>query len=127
MPVSYKIDKKRRLIVTWGKGRVTFAEARDHQDRLLNDPDFDETFNQLLDATQADTLDLTAEEARIIASRQVVANTSRRAFVATDASVFGMGRMMEAYHGSKSKTQVFYSLEAALAWLGVEDLIVRKS
>jgi len=127
MPVSYKIDKKRRLIVTWGEGCVTFAEVRDHQDRLLNEPDFDETFNQLVDATRVTKLDVSAEEARVIASRQIVASTSRRAFVATEPSIYGVGRMMETYHGSKAQVCVFHSLDAALAWLGVEDLILRKT
>ena len=122
MPVSYSIDMKRRLIISTGEGCVTFAEIRDHQDRLLNDPDFAETFNQLVDATRVTELKISVDEARIVADRRVVASTSRRAFVATNPYIFGLGRMMEAYHGSKAEVQVFYSLDAALAWLGIEDL-----
>lgn len=51
MPVEYIIDKERRLVISTAWGRATFAEARAHQERLKDDPDFHPEFNQFLDAT----------------------------------------------------------------------------
>jgi hypothetical protein len=72
MPLRYAIDKRLRLIVTLGEGSVTFEEVRGHQDRLLSDPDFDGAFNQLIDVTAATQLDVSSDEAIIIADRRIV-------------------------------------------------------
>jgi len=39
MPIFYKIDKDRKLVVSTGSGFVTKMEALAHQDQVLNDPD----------------------------------------------------------------------------------------
>jgi len=117
MPVRYEIDRSRRLIVTTGEGCVTFPEMKDHQIRLLADPAFDPSFSQLIDVTKVTKLEVTVEQARIMVSRRV---SARRAFVATEPFIFGMGRLMEAYHQSQFSdvdTGVFYDLESAMAWL----------
>ena len=122
MSVKYHIDRRRRLIVTTGEGRVTFAEAKEHQDRLLSDPDFDPEFDQLIDMTNAEELEITAEEAVSLASRPVVSQESRRAFVAGNKAIFGMGRLMETHHELRvgGPTGVFYHLSEALDWLGAD-------
>jgi len=117
--VSYVIKKQRRLISTMAEGRVGFADIRDHQDRLLADPDFDPTFDQLIDTIPATKFDISAEEARILAQRQVVSSASRRAFVAVKPHIFGLARMMEIYHEALgyADAAVFYSMDEALKWL----------
>src|SRR6516165_8985045 len=92
--VHYVIDKQRRLISTRAEGCVAFGDVRDHQDRLLADPDFDPTFDQLIDTIPATEFDMSAEDARILAERRVVSPESRRAFVAVKPHIFGLGRMM---------------------------------
>src|SRR4051794_25030937 len=96
--VNYLIDKERRLIVTVTDGCVTFDDVRDHQDRLLADPDFDASFNQLIDTTRATKFDISAPEARTLALRPIVSPESRRALVATVPHIYGLGRMMAIYH-----------------------------
>jgi hypothetical protein len=125
MPARYVIDKERRLVITTGSGRVTFAEIKAHQDQLLNDPNFNPEFNQLLDMTAVISLDLSVGEAQIAASRRLFSPTSRRAFVATSPTIFGMGRMMEAYHElstAASLASIFHDLPSALKWLGLESV-----
>jgi hypothetical protein len=117
MPVDYVIDKERRLVTTTASGHLTFAEARDHQSRLLNNQDFDATFNQIIDVTAVTTFDLSTNDIITIARRSVFSKTSRRALVASDPVMFGMARMMEAYHGELAQVQVFRDRESALQWL----------
>jgi hypothetical protein len=123
MPVRYVIHKKLRLVLTIGEGAVTFDEIKAHQDRLLSDPDFDPSFNQLIDVTGATTLDLSAEEAKQIARRRIVSSGSRRAYVAKSPHIFGMGRLMEVYHEQHAEVEVhiFDDRDAALKWLGIEQ------
>ena len=97
MPCRYVIDKERRLVITTGLNRVTFAEAKAHQDQLVSDPDFNPEFNQLIDATAVTALDMSVDEAKMIARRAFFSPTSRRAFVATSPSIFGMARLMAAH------------------------------
>ena len=123
MPIHYLIDKERRLVISTGEGQVTFKQVRTHQDQLLSDPCFDATFSQLIDMTKAMSLDLSNEEARQIASRNVFSSSSKRAFVATAAHIFGLGRLMEVYqeHSAKVDVHVFNDMDSALKWLGVGD------
>jgi hypothetical protein len=121
MNVRYSIDKQRRLILTIGEGSVRFDDIRGHQDRLLADRDFDVSFDQLIDTTAVTTFDISASEARILAERRIVSAESRRAFVATQSHIFGLGRMMQVYHEPLGDVQVFYSMDEALKWLENAD------
>jgi hypothetical protein len=117
MSVRYSIDKSQRLIVTVAEGIVRFGDSRDHQNRLVADPDFDPTFDQLIDMTSTTRFELSADQARTLATRAVVSPDSRRAFIAAKPYIFGLGRMMEAYHEGLAHAHVFYSLNEALNWL----------
>jgi hypothetical protein len=125
MAVGYRIDKHRRLVITTtdGPGPVTFDDVRDHQDRLLADPEFDASFDQLIDATLTTELKISAAQARIIAERPIFSPGSRRAIVASQPHIFGLSRMMEVYHQVVgAEVQVFYSMDEALNWLGKPQL-----
>ena len=120
MTVRYSIDKQRRLVLTKAEGCVTFDDVRRHQDRLLADPEFDASFDQLIDATSVTKVDISPDELRTVAHRHVFSLKSRRALVATKPDVFGVGRMMEIYQEDSGHTEleVFYSMDEALKWLG---------
>ena len=122
LPIHYVIDEKRRLVISTGRDRVTFAETKAHQDQLITDPDFRPEFNQLIDATAVTHLDLLVAEAKTLASRKFFSAASRRAFVASSPAIFGMGQLMGAYsqmEPGREQVCIFYSLDAALEWLGV--------
>jgi len=121
MKVSYSIDKQRRLILTTAEGRVVFDDIKEHQDRMLGDPDFDMNFDQLIDTTAATTVDISADEARVLASRRIVSPDSRRAFVAIQPHIFGLGRMMASYHEPLAHAQVFDSMYEAVKWIQREE------
>jgi len=121
MPVRYVIHKKRRLVLTIAEGCVTFNEVEGHYDQLLRDPDFDANFDQLADYTTATSLDMSVDAVRALAQRSVFSHDSRRAFVATRPALYGMGRLMEAYHEGRSRVRIFYNRDEALKWLGITD------
>jgi hypothetical protein len=119
MPLQYSIDKKRRLVLTSADGCVTFDDVRGHQDRLLADPKFDASFDQLIDTTLTTKFDISAGQARTLAERRIFSSESRRAMVAPKPHIFAMGRMMEVYHQNfrDTESRVFYSMDEALNWL----------
>ena len=88
---------------------------------MLADPERDPQFNQLIDMTAVQTLVLSVEEAKLLASAVILDPESRRAVVATEKSIFGMFRLMQVYHESipnHSHVGIFYSRDEALQWLG---------
>jgi glucose-6-phosphate isomerase len=126
VPVTYVIDKEHRLILTIGEGSVTASEIRNHQDRLLRDPNFDATFNQLIDVTTATAFDMTADEAKQIALRPIVSEKSKRAFVAVKPDIYGLGRLMQIYHVQMyherlADAGVFSDRDSALKWLEIKE------
>ncbi len=125
MPCRYEIDVHRRLIISLGWDRVTFAEMKAHQDRLVNDPEFHAEFNQLVDGRAVTRLDISAQEARMIASRRFFAPTAKRAFLASNLSVLGMARVMQTaaqMDQNREQVAVFYEPAAAMKWLGLDEV-----
>lgn len=127
MPVTYVIDKRRRLVLSTVSGVVTFAEAKAHQDRLKKDPDFVPEFNQLLDATEVTALAISTEEAKIIARNSpFFSSSSRRAWIAPNAFLFGMARLIGTYReiaGGQEQFRVFYDRNEASRWLGLDRVL----
>ena len=124
MPCGYAIYKKQQLVITKVWDRVTFPEVRQHQEQFVSDPEFDPAFNLLIDATGITAFDITTDEAKTIASQGLFSSTSRRAFLAASPAVFGMGRLLGAYHAMATKrdnVRVFYDRALALQWLGLGD------
>jgi hypothetical protein len=125
LPCRYSIDKERRLVTNVAWDRLTFAEMRALQEELKSDPNFDPSYNQLVDVTAVTNLDLTIAEAQAIARRGLYSPTSRRAVVAPGPAIFGMARMMDAYHAmatGREQVSVFYDADAAMKWLGLKSV-----
>jgi hypothetical protein len=95
MPVFYKIDKERRVVLSSGSGTLTLADAKVHQERLENDPDFDPSFSQIADFTQFTQFDLSSNDIRQMAERSLFSPESRRAFIVPNDFAFGLARMFE--------------------------------
>jgi hypothetical protein len=124
VPVCYVLDKERRLVVTTASDCVTFAEAKANQDQLKNDPDFQPEFNHLLDATAVTVLDISSEEAeRLGRASTFFSASSRRAWVAPNPFLFGIGRLIGTYReiaGGREEFRVFNDRQEALRWLGLD-------
>jgi hypothetical protein len=116
VPIRYDIDAPHRLIISTAKGSVTHTECESHQRQLLHDPSFDSKFNQLIDIREVTEFWSTVEEG--LATRPVLAETSRRAWVVGKRELFKMlaglwAKQMEAH----SECRVFDDYESALDWL----------
>ena len=120
MSLSFVIDKQRRLVISTASGPVTNSEIAAHQVGLKNHPDFDPTFDQLIDATGVTKISVTVEEIRTVARQRLFGSSSRQAFATSSDFAYGMARMFEIYReasGSGRPVRVFNSLDAAQEWL----------
>ena len=121
MPCTYVIDDAERLVRTTASGVVTYEEAKSHQDALINDPRFNPTYDQLIDALGVTSIGFSLAQAQALARQLIFSRSSRRAAVAKGPSVFAMLRFMETHHELASgvdQTNVFRDMESALLWLG---------
>jgi hypothetical protein len=119
MPAFYKIDKERRIVLTSGSGTLTLADAKAHQQKLANDPDFDASFSQVADFTQFTRFDLSSEDIRQMAEVSLFSPESRRAFIVPNDFAFGLGRMFQILRelAGEKGIHVCRSLEEALDWV----------
>ena len=120
MPLSFAIDKQRRLVISTASGTVTYSEIAAHQVGLKNHPDFDPSFDQLIDGTAVTKVALTVDEIRTVARQRIFGPDSRQAIATSSDFAYGMARMFELYReasGSGRPVRVFSSLEPAQEWL----------
>ena len=124
MPFKCAIDKAQRLVVVTASDCFTAADLRAIQNQLRQDPDFNPEFDLLTDLTEVKVFEISVSEARTIAQAPVFSPRSRRATVASEPSVFGIGRLMQAYRqvaDLQERGRVFYDRKEALKWLGLKD------
>ncbi|MDP6407010.1 MAG: hypothetical protein QF797_17585, partial [Alphaproteobacteria bacterium] len=118
MPARYRIDKVRRTIFSTGSGILTQNDLQDHRNRLLDDPDFDPSYNHLYDFSGATELKLSMGFVRDFARQRVRSETTRIAIVAPKDVFFGGVRAYQAWHDTMSgEINVFRSMDAARRWL----------
>ena len=118
-PAFYKIDKKRRMVLSTGAGVLTRKDLDEHQERLAKDQDFDPGFSQLMDFLQVTKIEVTPSDVRVSAERSVFSPSSRRAILVKDDLAFGLARMFQIHRELKGEQgiRVFRELDAALDWL----------
>jgi hypothetical protein len=123
MPAFYKIDKERRLVLSSGSGALTIEDILGHQERLLNDPDFDSSFSQLSDFTQFTRIEVTGDQVRLAAKKNIFSPHSRRAMVVKNDLQYGLARMFELHRDSAGEMgiRVFRNLDEALNWVLSKD------
>lgn len=120
MPIQYEIDKEQRVLRAISIGKVDAAAVRDYLRRLESDPDYDPSFNGVIDVRAA-TATVTPDDIRDIAElvrRRPKEASGRRAVIVASDEHFGLMRMFEAYTASgPTRYRVFRDLDAANAWL----------
>ena len=119
MPLEYVVDRKRRLVISVAYGRLTFADAQQHQADLSADPSFESSFDQIVDCTRVTEFALSPSEVRMLAARSVFSHGSRRVGIAPDDLQFALMRMFATHReifGGGEVTQVLRTREEALAW-----------
>ena len=88
--------------------------------RILNDPAFDSSFDQLWDLQGVSTLEVTNETLQSLAQARSYSSEAKRAIVAPRDILFGMARMFQMLHdGAPEDLRVFRTVEEANDWLGL--------
>jgi hypothetical protein len=129
MPIEYRIDHERRLVLARGRGILGGDDIFAYQREVWSRADV-AGYNELMDMSDVEqvvspTPGRIRDLATLSASMDAPASESKFAIVAPKDLEFGLGRMYEAYRAlnerSKKQVGVFRSLAEALAYLGVEN------
>ena len=127
MPWSCFIDVQQRLVFTQMTGVVTPADIEAEMQAVKSDPNFDPSFNHLIDGFDSKPApDFPTDKIRELGSHTIFDKNVRRALVVSGDLAFGLARMFGTYreiHGELN-LQVFRSREAALHWLGVKQPVI---
>jgi len=123
MPIAYRIDPERQLVLTHAWGVLTDADVLAHKGKLLRDAAFDPRMPELSDIRTIERLDVTAAGVRaMVAHDSVHAPRSpgrRLALVVPMDEAYGMARMYELMSQREdSRVGVFRTFAEAEAWLG---------
>lgn len=120
MPITYTIDREKKLVLTRIWGAATEGDVAEHNRSLRIDPQFDPHYRQLADITGITELLVSTRVVQETAHDQYFAPGVRRAFVASDDAAFGMARMFALHAEGLGQTiQVFRDRAAAEEWLGL--------
>lgn len=125
MPIEYRIDHDRQLVLARGLGRFTAEDMFGYQNEVWSRPEV-AGYSELMDMRGVEKIvqpspqrihDLASLSARMDAPL----GSSKFAIVASDNLAFGLGRMYQTYRemderGTK-KVATFRTMEEALVWL----------
>jgi len=121
MPVENKIIVEKRLIITRMFGDVDYADVTSVNQMLTAMPEFDRSFDQLVDLTGIAKINVSADVLRNFARGQVVfRKESRCAVVAPTDLVYGMARVYASVQSDRNDFQIFRTFEEAQSWLAIE-------
>jgi len=121
MPVSYRIDAARGVVLSTASGVVCDSDLLAHQQRLRSDPAFRPWFRQLFDFSDATVNEVSGRCIRQLASAPALGKGSKRALVVREPSAFGLARMFQTLRDDEPEeaTAIFHDVATARAWLGL--------
>jgi len=119
MPAFYKISKERRLVLSTASGVFALSDALAHQDQILADPDFNPRYSQLYDFTHVTKIELSTEDVRKLAERDVFDPSSSRAILVTNDLGQGLAQLftMLREKAGEKRIRIFRNLDEALEWV----------
>ena len=128
MPITYRIDHERKLIVARGYGTITDADVFDYQQAAWSGREV-AGYAELVDMTDVSDIALPSvrrvQDLASLAARMDDATTpSKFAIVAPTDIAFGLGRMYQTFRESQQRSTkdvgVFRTLNDASAYLELD-------
>ena len=127
MPITWTIDRERRLVQAAGHGELTDEDVFGYQREVWSRPEV-QGFDEIMDMTAVHHIAMPSHErvrdlAELSASMDGPQGSSRFAIVAPNDLAYGLGLMFKIHRRaderSTKKVGVFRRMEEALDWLGV--------
>ena len=121
MPITYHIDKVKKVLHSIGTGVLTREAIRTYRNSLLDDPEFDHCCDCLFDFRGVTELRISAKDMEAIAMGAIFDRCGRKAHVVPSDSMFGALRMYYLHLDAEPhEVQVFRDMDEACRWLGLD-------
>lgn len=126
MPIEYRIDPERDLVLVEGHGLLAFDDHREFRARLVDDPLFHKGMKELADFRAVEEHNFTREGFQQFLEQEKhfieLLRDYQIAIVTNDDLHYGFARMYMAKMSDLiPKVKVFRDIEEAEAWLLGED------
>jgi hypothetical protein len=123
VPTKLMIDPQAGMVYSTLFGDVAASDLMQHIASIRAHPDFDPSFNELVDATQLALINLSSEDVRAFALQESpFLPSSKRVLVASEDLTFGLARMFQVFGGEKRPNfDVVRTLAEARKLLGLND------
>jgi hypothetical protein len=124
MPIAIKIDKDSGIVHSMIEGRISADELIEKLQDLIDHPDYRPGLNGIADLRKIDK-DMFSEDvfkvAKLMIENRDKIGASKTAVLVSKEVTFGMTRVFQALSEQSSvKTEIFWSMEEALQWLGAD-------
>ena len=121
MPVHFKIDTERRLVVATVFDEISDTDIVETLHSSVNDPDFEPGFNVLSDHTQV-TRAITTEQVKLMVNHMESLSDrlagARFAIITNSPASYGMMRMLSVFAKRvPMELQIFGDADEANRWL----------
>jgi len=129
MPIEYKIDHERRIVLARGRGTLTVQDLFAYQHEVWSHSEL-AGYSELMDMSAVEHIARPSSEriqtlASLSAQMDAPETVSKFAIVAPGDQAFGLGRMYEIYREldelSTKQVAVFRTMAAALEWLTTDE------
>ena len=118
MNATHKIDQEQRVIYSVWSGAATQAEIVAATNALLSDPNFNPHYDRVYDVREVTEASLTKAGLMELSQIDPIYPSERRAVVATNPRISGIGRMYGLLTGTEEngRFRVVSDLQQALDW-----------
>lgn len=129
MPIEYRIDHDRRLVIAAGHGTFSDTDVSTYHHDVWMRPDTS-GYSELIDMTAVNHIALPStmrmrQIATMAAKADALDGRARFAIIAPDDTTFGLGRMYATYRSlddrSTKQVGVFRTAAEAFEFLGLQD------
>jgi hypothetical protein len=122
MPAQYVIDRALRTVLTKFSGVLTLGEVVELVRKLSSDPDFDRTFAEIVNLSEATDVQLDYLDFQRLKGIDPFSEGSRRAFVIPSRNVaYGVTRMFQALREGEAHIEIFDTTEEARRWVSEQS------
>lgn len=121
MPVSVRIDRIRKLVITTYSGHVTNADVARQIAEIERDAPYEGDYRVITDFTQVSQFEISSDQIRLVAESKSPLEKAQRVMVAPSDVAYGTSRMFQMLAGrTRPNISVVRTLEDAYKALGVD-------
>jgi hypothetical protein len=121
MPVTVRVDRNKKLVVTTYTGQVTNEDVARQIAEIERNAPYEGEYRAITDFTQVTHFDISSDQIRLVAESKSPLEKARRVMVAPSDVAYGTSRMFQMLSGkTRPNITVVRTLDEAYKALGID-------